>query len=146
MDIFGTDWNTPDGTAVRDFIHVVDLAQGHIAALAASTAGRVKAPFRAYNLGEFYTTTYTSDVDFLLGTGRGHTVREVHQSLEASSGRTIPVREVGRRAGDVGFCVAEVRRAESELAWKAKKTLQDCSVDVWNFTKRRCPVPDPMEC
>ncbi|KAF2751546.1 NAD(P)-binding protein [Sporormia fimetaria CBS 119925] len=52
LDIFGTDWNTPDGTAVRDFIHVVDLARGHIAALAASAAGRVKAPFRAYNLGE----------------------------------------------------------------------------------------------
>lgn len=52
LDIFGTDWNTPDGTAVRDFIHVVDLAQGHIAALAASAAGRVKEPFRAYNLGK----------------------------------------------------------------------------------------------
>ncbi|KAF2450890.1 UDP-glucose 4-epimerase [Karstenula rhodostoma CBS 690.94] len=129
LDIFGTDWNTPDGTAVRDFIHVVDLAQGHIAALAASAAGRVKAPFRAYNLG----------------TGRGHTVREVHKSLQITSGRTIPVREVGRRAGDVGFCVAEVRRAETELAWKAQKTLKDCAVDVWNFTKERCPVPDEME-
>lgn len=53
LDIFGTDWNTPDGTAVRDFIHVVDLARGHIAALAASAASRLKAPFRAYNLGEF---------------------------------------------------------------------------------------------
>ncbi|KAK7186834.1 hypothetical protein DPSP01_007022 [Paraphaeosphaeria sporulosa] len=129
LDIFGTDWNTPDGTAVRDFIHVVDLAQGHIAALAASAAGRVKAPFRAYNLG----------------TGRGHTVREVHESLQSTSGRAIPVREVGRRAGDVGFCVAEVQRAETELAWKAQKTLRDCSVDVWNFTKGRCPVPDEME-
>ena len=52
LDIFGTDWNTPDGTAVRDFIHVVDLARGHIAALAASTAGRITAPFRTYNLGK----------------------------------------------------------------------------------------------
>lgn len=52
LDVFGTDWNTPDGTAVRDFIHVVDLARGHIAALAASAAGRTKAPFRAYNLGK----------------------------------------------------------------------------------------------
>jgi UDP-glucose 4-epimerase len=72
-------------------------------------------------------------------------VREVHESLQSTSGRTIPVREVGRRAGDVGFCVAEVRRAEHELAWKAEKTLQDCSTDVWNFTKGRCPVPDEME-
>lgn len=52
LDIFGTDWNTPDGTAVRDFIHVVDLARGHVAALAASAAGRTKAPFRTYNLGK----------------------------------------------------------------------------------------------
>jgi len=123
LDIFGTDWNTPDGTAVRDFIHVVDLARGHIAALAASTAGRINAPFRTYNLG----------------TGRGHTVREVLQSLEDASQRKIPAREVGRRAGDVGFCVAEVRRAETELQWKAERSLNDCSGDVWNFTKARCP-------
>jgi hypothetical protein len=53
LDIFGTDWNTPDGTAVRDFIHVVDLARGHVAALAASAAGRIKSPFRTYNLGQY---------------------------------------------------------------------------------------------
>ncbi|KAH7086575.1 hypothetical protein FB567DRAFT_561224 [Paraphoma chrysanthemicola] len=123
LDIFGTDWNTPDGTAVRDFIHVVDLARGHVAALAASADGRVKAPFRTYNLG----------------TGRGHTVREVLSSLEQASQRKIPAREVGRRAGDVGFCVAEVKRAETELQWRAERTLDDCSGDVWNFTKARCP-------
>ncbi|KAF2017564.1 UDP-glucose 4-epimerase [Aaosphaeria arxii CBS 175.79] len=132
LDIFGTDWSTPDGTAVRDFIHVVDLAQGHIAALAASASGRIQAPFRAYNLG----------------TGRGHTVREVVQSLETASERKIPVRETDRRAGDVGFCVAEVRRAETELQWRARKTLADCSVDVWNFTKARCnpQTSDEMIC
>ncbi|KAJ4366250.1 hypothetical protein N0V83_007886 [Neocucurbitaria cava] len=133
LDVFGTDWNTPDGTAVRDFIHVVDLARGHIAALAASAAGRTKAPFRAYNLG----------------TGRGHTVREVLRSLEQASQRKIPAREVGRRAGDVGFCVAEVQRAETELQWRAERTLDDCSGDVWNFTKARCPeIPetDSMVC
>ncbi|KAG9187983.1 UDP-glucose 4-epimerase [Alternaria panax] len=123
LDIFGTDWNTSDGTAVRDFIHVVDLARGHIAALAASTAGRTVAPFRTYNLD----------------TGRGHTVREVLQSLEEASQQKIPAREVGRRAGDVGFCVAEVRRAETELQWKAERSLDDCSGDIWNFTKARCP-------
>ncbi|KAL5117249.1 hypothetical protein ACEQ8H_004808 [Pleosporales sp. CAS-2024a] len=122
LDIFGTDWNTPDGTAVRDFIHVVDLARGHVAALAASAAGRINAPFRTYNLG----------------TGRGHTVREVLSSLEQASQRSIPAREVGRRAGDVGFCVAQVDRAEEELLWRAERTLDDCSDDVWNFTKSRC--------
>lgn len=60
LDIFGTDWNTPDGTAVRDFIHVVDLARGHIAALAASTAGRTLAPFRTYNLGKWRPYMRTS--------------------------------------------------------------------------------------
>lgn len=123
LEIYGTDWDTPDGTAVRDFIHVVDLARGHVAALSASSSGRTKSPFRTYNLG----------------TGRGHTVREVLQSLEKTSQRTIPAREVGRRAGDVGFCVAEVQRAEVELQWRAERSLDDCSVDVWNFTKARCP-------
>jgi UDP-glucose 4-epimerase len=61
LDIFGTDWNTPDGTAVRDFIHVVDLARGHIAALAASAAGRIKAPFRTYNLGKFNQSRHILD-------------------------------------------------------------------------------------
>jgi UDP-glucose 4-epimerase len=65
-------------------------------------------------------------------------VREVVSSLEETAQRKIPVREAERRAGDVGFCVAEVRRAESELQWRAEKTLADCSKDVWNFTKARC--------
>lgn len=83
------------------------------------------------------------------GTGRGHTVREVLHSLERASQRKIPAREVDRRAGDVGFCVAEVRRAEVELQWRAERTLDDCSGDVWNFTKARCPdtqEADPMMC
>jgi UDP-glucose 4-epimerase len=71
----------------------------------------------------------------------------VLQSLEETSSRKIPAREVGRRAGDVGFCVAEVRRAETELEWRAVKTLKDCSVDVWNFTKQRCPqISEEMQC
>ncbi|KAF2401640.1 UDP-glucose 4-epimerase [Trichodelitschia bisporula] len=118
LNIFGTDWDTPDGTAIRDFIHVVDLARGHIAALDAAAKGRVRHAFRAYNLG----------------TGTGHTVREVVESIEKASQRTIPVAEVGRRPGDVGFCVAGVNRAEKELGWKTVKTMQDCSTDVWNFT------------
>jgi len=120
LNIFGTDWETKDGTAIRDFIHVVDLARGHIAALAASADGRIPHTFRAYNLG----------------TGTGHSVREVVQSIENASSRHVPVKEVGRRAGDVGFCVAGVNRASSELGWRTVKTLQDCSTDIWNFTAR----------
>lgn len=117
LHVFGTDWNTTDGTAVRDFIHVVDLARGHIAALAAATKGQLREPFRTFNLG----------------TGRGHTVREVLLSMEKASSQTIPIKKVARREGDVGSCVAEVRRAEAELGWRTQKSLDDCSVDVWNF-------------
>jgi UDP-glucose 4-epimerase len=149
LDIFGTNWNTPDGTAVRDFIHVVDLARGHIAALSASAAGRTRAPFRTYNLGKWQYTPRLRLLLTLSGTGRGHTVREVLQSLEQASQRKIPAREVGRRAGDVGFCVAEVQRAEIELQWRAERTLDDCSSDVWNSTKARCsesPETDVTMC
>ncbi|KAF2430087.1 UDP-glucose 4-epimerase [Tothia fuscella] len=125
LNIFGTDWNTPDGTAIRDFIHVVDLARGHIAAVAAAADGRIKQSFRTYNLG----------------TGTGHTVREVVASIEKAASKKIPVQEVGRRAGDVGLCVAAVDRASQELGWKTVKTLDDCSIDVWNFTSRSQMTP-----
>ncbi|KAF1812160.1 UDP-glucose 4-epimerase, partial [Eremomyces bilateralis CBS 781.70] len=118
LNVYGTDYDTADGTAVRDFIHVQDLACGHIAALDAAARGTIKG-FRAYNLG----------------TGRGHTVREVVMSLEKASNQGIPAREVGRRKGDVGFCVAAVDRAETELNWKAEKTLEDCARDVWRYTE-----------
>jgi UDP-glucose 4-epimerase len=120
LEIFGTDWNTSDGTTIRDYIHVSDLARGHIAALAAAAKGNIKEPFRTYNLG----------------TGTGHTVREVVDSIQKASSRTIPVVEVGRRDGDVGMCVAAVDRASSELEWKTEKSLDDCSRDVWNFTEK----------
>jgi UDP-glucose 4-epimerase len=128
LEIMGTDWNTHDGTTIRDYIHVVDLAKGHIAALAAAAKGNIKEPFRAYNVG----------------TGTGHTVREVVRSLEKTSSIIIPVVEVGRRPGDIGFCVAGVDRATKELEWKAEKSLDDCCRDIWNFTsksKNRQSVP-----
>ncbi|KAF2458197.1 hypothetical protein BDY21DRAFT_341822 [Lineolata rhizophorae] len=121
LQVFGSDWDTPDGTAVRDFIHVVDLARGHIAALAAASKGHIQSPFRTYNLG----------------TGRGHTVNEVLNSLEHASGQNVPVERVGRRAGDVGFCVADTQRASRELGWRTEKSLAQCAADVWNFTKQK---------
>lgn len=118
LEIFGTDYDTPDGTAVRDFIHVVDLARGHVAALAAAAKGRIKEPFRTFNLGS----------------GTGHTVREVVSSMQKASATSITVVESRRRPGDVGFCVAGVDRASGELEWRTQKTLDDCTADVWNFT------------
>jgi UDP-glucose 4-epimerase len=115
LDVFGSDWETCDGTAVRDYIHVVDLARGHIAALAAAESRSAEHAFRAYNLG----------------TGKGSTVSQVVESMERAAGRAIPVQVAGRREGDVGFCVADTRRAERELGWRTGMSLDDCAADTW---------------
>ncbi|KAJ9112225.1 hypothetical protein QFC22_006309 [Naganishia vaughanmartiniae] len=120
LDIYGTDWPTRDGTAVRDFIHVVDLAKGHLAALIAASpvVNPYREPFRAYNLGS----------------GTGMTVAEVVESFEKASHLKIPVVRAPRRDGDVGFCVASTSRAEVELGWKTTRRVDDCAKDAWNAT------------
>ena len=115
LDVFGSDWETCDGTAVRDYIHVVDLARGHIAALAAAEERPAEMAFRAYNLG----------------TGRGSTVNQVVESMDKAAGRPIPVRMAGRREGDVGVCVADTGRAERELGWRTGMSLDECARDTW---------------
>ncbi|KAL3492098.1 hypothetical protein BJX62DRAFT_112583 [Aspergillus germanicus] len=117
LNIYGTDWDTPDGTAVRDFIHVSDLAKGHGAALSAAQEGKVRGGFRTFNLG----------------TGNGHSVGEVVKTLEEVTAREIPTRAVGRRDGDVGFCVAIADRAAVELGWRTQRSLRDACVDLWNY-------------
>jgi UDP-glucose 4-epimerase len=117
LDVFGTDYPTTDGTAIRDFIHVTDLARGHIAALAAAFDGRVSKGFRTYNLGS----------------GKGHSVLDVVNAVESASSSKIPLRILGRREGDVGICVAMPQRAEVELNWKTEKSLEACCRDVCNF-------------
>lgn len=118
LQVFGTDYDSKDGTAVRDFIHVTDLAKGHIAALAKATIkGGMKNTFRTYNLG----------------TGSGHTVLDVVHAMESSSGTSISLKCVGRREGDIGCSVARALRAEEELGWKAERTLHDAARDVCNF-------------
>ncbi|KAH1590350.1 hypothetical protein KXW91_004350, partial [Aspergillus fumigatus] len=109
LQMFGTDWNTEDGTAVRDFIHVTDLARGHIAALSAANEGKLAENFRTFNLG----------------TGRGHSVKEVVETMEEVSSKHIPRRAADRRAGDVGSCVAVATRSQQELNWKTEKSLKD---------------------
>jgi UDP-glucose 4-epimerase len=116
LSIYGTDWDTPDGTAVRDFIHVSDLAKGHVAALASSRSGR-KDGFRTYNLG----------------TGAGHSVMEIVNTMEMVAQRPIKTRLVPRRAGDVGSCVATVDRAANELQWKTENSLMDSCRDICNY-------------
>ena len=101
---------------MRDFIHVVDLAQGHIAAVAAANSPKRKDAFRTFNLG----------------TGSGMTVAECVSAFEQASGKKVPAQMAPRRAGDVGSCVAATSRAEKELGWKTQKSVDDCAADLWN--------------
>ncbi|KAL4897626.1 hypothetical protein BDV59DRAFT_168117 [Aspergillus ambiguus] len=117
LQMFGTDWDTEDGTAVRDFIHVTDLARGHIAALGAANEGKLVENFRTFNLG----------------TGHGHSVQEVVETMESVSSKHIPRMAAPRRAGDVGSCVAVATRSQEELQWKTEKTLKDACVSLCNF-------------
>ena len=117
LQMFGIDWDTDDGTAIRDFIHVTDLARGHVAALTTANHGKLAENFRCFNLG----------------TGRGHSVLEVVSTMETVSSSHIPRKAACRRPGDVGSCVAIATRAQNELDWKAEKTLTDACADIWNF-------------
>jgi len=116
LRVFGSDYPTPDGTGVRDYIHVVDLALGHVAALRRLFSGDC-APATTVNLG----------------TGRGHSVLEVLRAFEAASGRTIPYEMAPRRAGDVAVCYAEVTRARELLGWVAERDLERMCVDAWRW-------------
>jgi UDP-glucose 4-epimerase len=114
ISVFGTDWPTPDGTAVRDYIHVEDLAEAHILALESSTAGT----HRIYNLGS----------------GTGFSVREVIDSCLRVTGLPIAVEETARRAGDPAVLIASSERATAELGWTPRFTDLDRIVsDAWTF-------------
>jgi len=117
LAIYGGNWNTPDGTAIRDFIHVKDLARGHLAALAAARDNRIPGGYRTYNLG----------------TGAGYSVLNVVAAMEAVIECDIPKRIVARREGDVQSSVASAIRAKRELGWETKESLEQACRDVWNF-------------
>ncbi|KAM0427383.1 hypothetical protein ACHAQK_012098 [Fusarium lateritium] len=112
LSIYGTDWDTPDGTAIRDFIHVSDLARGHLAALSTKNSG-----FQTFNIG----------------TGSGHSVTEVVNAMSEASGKPIASVKTGRREGDVGICVADPTKAMAELGWKPTKSLLDSCLDLCRF-------------
>jgi UDP-glucose 4-epimerase len=114
LQVFGDDYPTPDGTGVRDYIHVLDLAAGHRAAL--EFLGR-HSGWHAINLG----------------TGRGHSVLEMVRAFEAASGRAVPYRIVGRRPGDVASCYARVDKATRELGWQATRGIDDMCATTWNW-------------
>lgn len=112
LSVFGNDYDTRDGTGVRDFIHVMDLAEGHIAALE-----------------RISRTPGLTTVN--LGTGTGYSVMELVSAFEAASGRKIPYRIAARRPGDAASSYADVRQAEAQLGWKAKRSLDDMCRDTW---------------
>ena len=114
LSVFGDDYDTPDGTGVRDYIHVVDLAEGHLRALEKLSE---KPGCVVYNLG----------------TGRGYSVLEVLHTFEQACHKTIPYRIAPRRAGDIAVCYADPSKAERELHWKASHDLFSMCRDVWNF-------------
>ena len=114
LQIFGNDYPTPDGTGVRDYLHVVDLAQGHVAALRHLLDG-----------GDTLTVN--------LGTGRGSSVLEVVNAYAKASGREIPCRIVPRRPGDVAACWADASRASEVLGWQAQRGLGEMCGDSWRW-------------
>jgi UDP-glucose 4-epimerase len=116
LDVFGDDYPTSDGTGVRDYIHVTDLALGHLAALQ-----------RVMN------HTAASPTVINLGTGRGHSVLEVVHTFMQVSGRPIPYEVVGRRPGDIPVCFADVTLARNVLGWKAERDLDRMCADAWRW-------------
>lgn len=115
LSIYGNDYDTIDGTGVRDYIHVVDLAKGHIKALENPKHG-----LNIYNLG----------------TGKGYSVLELVKTFERVNNIKLNYKFVGRRAGDAASCYADCTKAEKELNWKAEKGLEDMCKDSYNFIKK----------
>jgi UDP-glucose 4-epimerase len=117
--VFGDDYNTPDGTAVRDYIHVVDLADAHVKTVQRMLSNAQKANYEVFNLG----------------TGKGSSVLEVIQSFEKTSGQKLNYRIVARRDGDVEQMYAATDLANEELQWKAQYDLDDMTASSWNWEK-----------
>ena len=117
LNVYGNNYATPDGTGIRDFIHVMDLAQGHNATL----------DYLKYQRGYHL---------FNLGTGKGYSVLEMIKAFERASGKSIPYQISARRPGDVASCYAKVDKASTEMNWKASKTLQDMCSSIWGFQKK----------
>ena len=115
LSVFGNDYDTPDGTGVRDYIHVVDLAKGHVKAL--EKLEKEKEGLYIYNLG----------------TGKGYSVLDMVKAFEKATGQKVSYKIAPRRAGDIATCYADPKKAFEELGWKAEKTLENMCLDSWNY-------------
>jgi UDP-glucose 4-epimerase len=114
LSVFGNNYPTHDGTGVRDYIHIVDLAKGHVAALD-------------------YSMKHTGSEIFNLGTGEGYSVLDLVHAFEEANGVKIPYEIVERRAGDIATCYASTEKAAKKLGWKAEKSLLDMCRDSWHW-------------
>ena len=114
VGVFGNDYDTPDGTGVRDYIHVVDLAKGHVKALEKI---KEKAGLKVYNLG----------------TGNGYSVLDVIHAFEKACGHTIPYQIKPRREGDIATCYSKCDKAKDELGWEAQYNLDDMVSSSWKW-------------
>ncbi len=118
LSVFGDDYNTPDGTGVRDYIHVVDLAKGHVKAL--EKLDKEQQGLHIYNLG----------------TGTGYSVLDMVKAFVKATGKDVPYKIAPRRAGDIATCYAEPTKAKEELNWQAEKTLEEMCKDSWNYINK----------
>lgn len=132
LNVFGNDFDTADGTGIRDYIHVMDVAEGHLAVL-------------RYLVDEKYGKVLPSKpgdrwplMAVNLGTGNGKSVLDMVRAFEAASGRPVPYRIVARRPGDVAACYATADKAAVELGWKASRTLHDMCASAWQFQLGQC--------
>jgi UDP-glucose 4-epimerase len=118
LSVFGDDYPTPDGTGVRDYIHVVDLALGHLKALD-------------------YLGSHSGLHVYNLGTGQGYSVLEIVRAFEQASGRSVPYLLTARRPGDIASCYADPEKASKELGWKAERSLAEMCTDAWRWQGRQ---------
>ena len=118
LSVFGNDYDTPDGTGVRDYIHVVDLAKGHLAAL--NKLDKEGKGLYIYNLG----------------TGTGYSVLDMVKSFEEITGKKVPYKITQRRPGDIATCYSDTKKAKEELGWEAKKGIKEMCEDSWNFIQK----------
>ncbi len=118
LSVFGNDYDTPDGTGVRDYIHVVDLAKGHVNAL--EKLEKEQEGIYIYNLG----------------TGTGYSVLDVIKAFEKTTGKQVKYKITPRRPGDIAKCYADPTKAKKELGWVAQKNIEDMCRDSWNYIKK----------
>jgi UDP-glucose 4-epimerase len=119
LSVFGDDYDSKDGTAIRDYIHITDLVQGHLAALKHLSG----TDFKGYD-------------EWNLGTGQGSTVFDIIKAFSKAVGRDLPYKVEARRPGDVLNLTANPAKANRELKWKTQKTLDDACADLWRFTQK----------